>query len=663
MLQALLSLRHPGVKFEVVNAAMTAINSHVILPIARDCRKGEGDIWVLYIGNNEVVGPFGAGTVFGSKTPPLAWIRASIALKRTRIGQLFDLLLQHIQASSRGAEDWGGMEMFLNRQVRADAPEMTAVYRHFKRNLCDIISEGRRAGAGVVVSTVAVNLNDCAPFSSARRPNLSEREQKEFDQLYRQAIQAQESRQFQEAAVKFQQAVLLDDRMAELRFRQAECALALGAVPEAQREFCAARDLDTLRFRCDSRMNNIIRDTTTNWSGDAVLLADAESALAEESPDGLCGRNFFYEHAHLNFDGNYRLARTIAAQIDKLLPRWAAAAAPASNGWPSESDCARRLGWSQWSEFQAFAEITSRLARPPFTNQLNHGAQVEALRAQMNEARSAVGPEGLASAIRASEAAEREVPDDAIVHEQMGLEKEQVGDLEGAIAEAQRAADLLPSSAANWTRLGVMLAERQRPAEALTAFQRAVQLDSHNVWSLRSLALAETMLGQNKNAIGHFRQALALNPRYGLGWLGLGTVLEQDGRKAEAAECFRAAMTNRVSRPHDLVVLARFCRSRGWFAEAAAKYDDAIVLAPWDATLRMDAGRNLSAWGHHEDAATQYASVLKLAPALEPAHLELGLALMRLGRNPEAFAEFEWVLARDPGNAPALDGARRVRAQ
>ncbi|HZM06028.1 MAG TPA: hypothetical protein VFC44_23760, partial [Candidatus Saccharimonadales bacterium] len=37
MLEAMLSLRHPDKKFEVVNAAMTGINSHVILPLARDC--------------------------------------------------------------------------------------------------------------------------------------------------------------------------------------------------------------------------------------------------------------------------------------------------------------------------------------------------------------------------------------------------------------------------------------------------------------------------------------------------------------------------------------------------------------------------------------------------------------------------------------------------
>ena len=82
MLEAMLSLRHPDKKFEVVNAAMTGINSHVIRPLARDCAKAGGDVWVIYMGNNEVVGPFGAGTVFGGQTPPLPLIRAGLASKR-----------------------------------------------------------------------------------------------------------------------------------------------------------------------------------------------------------------------------------------------------------------------------------------------------------------------------------------------------------------------------------------------------------------------------------------------------------------------------------------------------------------------------------------------------------------------------------------------------
>jgi len=46
--------RFPGTRFEVVNAAMTGINSHVALPIARETAPGRmATVWVIYMGNNE----------------------------------------------------------------------------------------------------------------------------------------------------------------------------------------------------------------------------------------------------------------------------------------------------------------------------------------------------------------------------------------------------------------------------------------------------------------------------------------------------------------------------------------------------------------------------------------------------------------------------------
>ena len=105
-LEMLLRERYPETPFEFVNVSMTAINSHVLLPIARECAAKEGDLWVIYMGNNEVVGPFGAGTVFGAKTPPMAAIRASIALKSSRTGQWLSGALAKLRAGGAPTE-WG----------------------------------------------------------------------------------------------------------------------------------------------------------------------------------------------------------------------------------------------------------------------------------------------------------------------------------------------------------------------------------------------------------------------------------------------------------------------------------------------------------------------------------------------------------------------------
>jgi hypothetical protein len=66
ILRLLLQARFPEQKFEIVNTAMTAINSHVILPIARECARQDGDIWTLNRATTGAVGRFGGGPVLGN---------------------------------------------------------------------------------------------------------------------------------------------------------------------------------------------------------------------------------------------------------------------------------------------------------------------------------------------------------------------------------------------------------------------------------------------------------------------------------------------------------------------------------------------------------------------------------------------------------------------
>lgn len=168
-LQVLLEERFPGRHFEVVCTAVTAINSHAVLPIARECARHQGDIWVVYMGNNEFVGPFGPSTVFGPQLPPLSLIRLNLALKETRLGQV----LTGLTARSLKGKTWSGMKMFLDHQVAPADPRKQRVYQNFQANLEDILAAGRKAGVQVVLSTVASNLKDCPPFGSLHAPTLS----------------------------------------------------------------------------------------------------------------------------------------------------------------------------------------------------------------------------------------------------------------------------------------------------------------------------------------------------------------------------------------------------------------------------------------------------------------------------------------------------------
>ena len=70
LLQCVLNGAAATGRFEVVNAAMTAINSSVIVDIAREMTACRPDVYVLYIGNNEVIGPYGPGHGFHGPARP-----------------------------------------------------------------------------------------------------------------------------------------------------------------------------------------------------------------------------------------------------------------------------------------------------------------------------------------------------------------------------------------------------------------------------------------------------------------------------------------------------------------------------------------------------------------------------------------------------------------
>jgi serine/threonine-protein kinase len=138
--------------------------------------------------------------------------------------------------------------------------------------------------------------------------------------------------------------------------------------------------------------------------------------------------------------------------------------------------------------------------------------------------------------------------------------------------------------------------------------------------------------------MAEYRQVLAVNPRFGLAWIGMGQILEKSGRTNEAENCYHNALVNRIHHGPELATLARFCDKHGWHEAAATNYDDALALNPGDAMLYVEAGQNLEILGRHAEAEQRYAVATKVAPNLMQAHYLYGLALGRAG-NPAGAAE------------------------
>lgn len=369
-LEVMLHESFPATKFEVVNTGMVAINSHVTLAIARELASYKPDLFIVYAGSNEVVGPFGPGTVLTASSMSLPIIRASIFVRSTRISQL-------MTSASSAKTQWRGMEMFLDKQVRADSPRMEHAYRNFSRNLKDIVGVAHAAGARVLLSTIAVNLRDSAPFASLHRPGLGQNALHSWSQLVKQGAALESVGDNPGALRSYQQAAQFDDQYAELHFRIARCLWAIGDFTAAKEHYIRARDLDTLRFRADSRVDSIISSVATS-SGPTVELLDAESFFSGESHNGVIGSELIYDHVHFTPPGNYLLARSAFDQIVKSLPAELRNSARGTEPL-SELDCERRLAFTVHDRSRVASEMLDRMQRPPFTSQLNHAEQMQRL--------------------------------------------------------------------------------------------------------------------------------------------------------------------------------------------------------------------------------------------------------------------------------------------
>ena len=393
--EVLLRERYPGTDFQVVCAAIIGIDSNVILPIARECARHQGDLWLIYMGNNEMVGPFGAETSnykflprhFDEfRAPSLGVIRTVVAIKTTRIGQLLDNVIRRIRGNSSTPKEWGGMQMFMNGRIGYADPARLRAYANFGGNLEDILRTAQRAGVPVILSTVAVNLKDCAPLVSIHAAGLDKNQESAWNKIYKEGIDRETAGSYREALALYQKAAEIDPQYAELQFRMGRCDLALTNDDQARRDFELARDYDALDIRSDTRINSAIKEAASRQAGQGVYLLDAARILAQNSPEGIPGLNFFYEHVHLNFAGNYLLALNFAELAKDLLP--AAITAHDKGNWASAELCDRRLAVTVWDRQRVWQPIFERITLAPFTGQLDHTAFVKMCEVKLDEAKS-----------------------------------------------------------------------------------------------------------------------------------------------------------------------------------------------------------------------------------------------------------------------------------
>jgi tetratricopeptide (TPR) repeat protein len=622
-LEVLLRERFPGQRFEVVNVAVTAINSHVIVPIARECAEHQGDLWIVYMGNNEMVGPFGAATVFGAQAPPWWLVRLNLAEQQTKIGQW--VTAQARKRESHGTDSsWGGMQMFLKNQLPPDDPRREVVYRNFQRNLDDILRAGLDSGAKIILNTVAVNLKDCPPFGSLSESNLPAAERTLYERNFLDGCRAEEHGRFSEATQQFEDAAKIEPKIAELQFRMGRCLLSLTNVAAAREHLQLACDEDTLPFRADSRINDIIRRAGAR-AGAKMVLFDA-AAMLETDPPGIGGQDLFYEHVHLNFTGNYRLARAWADRVEQFLQE--ASRHRAIGSWASQETCERLLGLTDWNRNLVIKSVTGRLQQPPFSSQLDNDRRLATFRARMTDLGRRMDEPGGASAREIYAEALKRAPEDYMLHENFAEFLNLTGDNKQATTEWLRAQELSPRNPFASYQAGHLLALQGRWVEAQNTLSNAI----------------------------------TVHPRYVEAWLELGAADLAQKKFELAMECYDRARRLQPADPHIYFEIGRAFSLSQRSPESIENFRHALALKPdyWEAHYAL--GGELALHGQIIESKGEFEQTIRLEPDFAPAYLNLGVALLKTGDPDEAARQFEETLRRDPNNQFAKAYLSQIRA-
>lgn len=661
MLQTILRGRFPGKPIEVVNVAMTAINSHVVREIARECASRQGDVWVIYMGNNEVIGPFGAGTVFGAQAPPMTIIRLTLALTRTRVGQLLQKITQGIRQKDAAPRRWGGLNMFLEHRVRSDNPRLNRLRQHYAKNLEEVIRYGTGSGAKVVVCTVASNLRGCAPFGSAHQPRLSSAQIASWEACYEQGVRFEEDQRFEDAARSYDQAAAIDDSFAALQFRSGRTWLAMGKQAEARQSFQRARDEDTLRFRSDTSNNEIVRTLAAGREAEGIYLVDLEQELARQSPDGISGLNFFWEHVHFNFSGTYAMADAVARQVAELVPEPFQQGRP-SGSWLSETECRTRLAYSPWNEQKILAEMLRRHQGPPCTLQLDHEERADLWRKQLAAKRTVGERMELLAAVERIRATVPDSEFDWVVHKNVAQMLEAAEELPGALGEWLLVSQSMPQYANARYHLGNLLDQMGRSREAEEQFREALALDPNMAEALSGLGLALAAQGRLPEAFRAYQQATALNPESIHAYINWGLGLASQGRFVEAIGQYERALKIDPTSSTAYNNLGRSLQALGRTDQALRCYSRALELNPESLSARLNLGRELLRLKQAGQAITLLKPARLTAPTAIELRLLLGSAYEQLGQHQQALDEFEEALRLDPHNAEAEKTSLRLKA-
>lgn len=594
ILEVMLQLRYPNTKFEILSLAMTAINSHVVLEIASECTEYDPDLFVVYLGNNEVVGPYGPGTVLTPIVSNSLLRHLTIRLKATKISQLITLGLEKLNLISSPYNGWKGMEMFLQNQVQLNDPHLEVTYQNFNDNLERLNQIGYKNDIKIIYSTVVSNLKDCPPFNSVHRADIKLSDRQKWDELYSSGSALEEAREYSAAITKYLEAVKIDSQYADLHYKLGRCYWQIADFTEAKKSYTLAREYDCNRFRADNRIDKIIRSATTAMPS-TTFLADALSEIEKRSSNGVPGSEFLFEHVHLNFKGNYLVAKTILNQVEHIFSDFLKDQRTDETVQISDSLCAAYLAYNNFERFRILELVLNGfIKQPPFTNQLYHSETIEHLEAELDSLKHFIQAQDSNLTVNTFEDALRERPIDWLLHNKYAdyLADDNVRKYQDASDHYQFVMKTIPHDPNVYVKRGVVLGKLGRLHESLDHFQLALKINPTLAKAYFNSGLIYQKLKKLDLAVENYEKAVFYEPEHSKAYNNMAFIFSQQGDISKAMATIEQGLK---ATPNDLHLnynMAMFLYQSGKKTEAIELLRHAIQIAPNDLKIQ----EKLSEW-------------------------------------------------------------------
>lgn len=585
-LRALLPVADPSRSWELVNAGGVSYASYRVALLMEELADYDPDVFIIYTGHNEFLE---RRTYRDIIAIPRAVRGVGALANHLRLATVIRAAAKRLEGKAPAPD-----ATVLNQEVTTLLDESIGpeaydrdddlrdkVLQHFRFNLARMIDIARAAGAKPVLVVPASNLRSCTPFKSVLRDDLNASERAQITALVRQGVASVQAGDSAAALKATDDALAIDDRVAELWFMRGRALEQLGRYDEARVAFGRAKEEDICPLRALAEVPQIVREVAADRG---VTVVDFEALAVTHAPHGIPGDDLFLDHVHPTIEGNRLLALQL---LDALADDEIVSPGP------------------DWGE-AAIAAVTERVESS--LDPLDHALALMKLSKVL----------GWAGKIReAYQLAQRSVeryPGDSRIQYQAGLTADRLNRLDEAIAHYSQAVAIQADADLPHGDLGVALLRKGRTSEALEHLRLAVR-------HARAPATAQRFGG-------FLLEALKAE----------GTRLYSQNLGSEAAELFQEAADRA---PGDDDLLARLALSQlaaGRAADAAASYRRLVARRPDDAAAHNRFALALALGGDTAAAANAYRRAVELDPSIPSSAQDAARVLARQGRAAAAAA-------------------------